>query len=74
METPDVGYFTTHEAAAKLGCSAATVSRAARRNGIGVFLSSGRLAALTPADVLKIKPLIHTTSGNPNWIAQRRQA
>lgn len=72
MEKKPVAYLTSHEAAEKLGCSVKTVTRAARRAGVGVFVHGGnRLAALHPADLAKMKSHIHETSGNPVWIATR---
>jgi hypothetical protein len=67
-----MGYYSTRQAAAKLGCSAKTISRAAKKAGVGVHFIGGRLAALAPADLLALKPYIHETSGNPDWIAAGR--
>ena len=70
MESEPVVYFTSSEAAEKLGCSVKTITRAARRAGIGVFVHGGnRLAALHPSDLKRMQAVIHTTSGNPDWIA-----
>lgn len=70
METEPVVYFTSSEAAEKLGCSVKTITRAARRAGIGVFVHGGnRLAALHPSDLKRMQTVIHATSGNPDWIA-----
>ncbi len=70
METEPVVYLTSSEAAEKLGCCVKTITRAARRAGIGVFVHGGqRLAALHPADLTRMKAVIHETSGNPLWIA-----
>lgn len=72
MEKKPVAYLTSHEAAEKLGCSVKTITRAARRAGVGVFVHGGnRLAALHPADLTKMRSVIHPTSGNPDWIAAR---
>jgi len=65
------GYYSAHQAAERLGCSVKTISRAARRADVGVWLISGRLAALSPANAAALKLQIHETSGNPNWIAAR---
>lgn len=64
-------YISGQEAARRLGVAAITVSRIARREGIGIIVEDGRLAALAITDLQLIKPLIHETSGNPNWIASR---
>lgn len=69
MENQRMGYYSTRQAAERLGCSAKTVSRVAAKAGVGIHFINGRLAALSPADLTAIKPLIHETSGNPNWIA-----
>ena len=70
MESEPVVYLTSSEAAEKLGCSVKTVTRAARRAGIGVFVHGGnRLAALHPSDLTRMRSVIHATSGNPDWIA-----
>lgn len=64
-----MGYYSTRQAAEKLGCSVTTISRAARRSGVGIYFVGGRLAALAPTDLVTLKATIHETSGNPNWIA-----
>lgn len=72
MESTPVVYLTSNEAAKKLGCSVKTVTRAARRANVGVFVHGGnRLAALHPADLAKMRSVIHETAGNPVWIAAR---
>lgn len=72
MESERMGYYSTRQAAAKLNCSAKTISRAAQRAGVGIHFINGRLAALSPADLVALKPHIHETSGNPDWIAAGR--
>lgn len=75
METGIVVYLSGQEAAAKLGCAPITVSRVARRTGIGVFTEGGRrLAALSPADLDRLRPHLHATVGNPVWIAAGKTA
>ena len=68
-------YVSSAEAAKKLGCGQVTVRRAARKTGHGIFLSSGKLAAISLADLPKLQKAIRPTSGNPNWIdaANRRR-
>jgi excisionase family DNA binding protein len=68
------GYFSTRQAAEKLRCSARTISRAAKKANAGIYFIDGRLAALAPSDLAVIQPLIHETSGNPNWIAAKGTA
>ena len=72
MESERMGYYSTRQAAAKMKCSAKTISRAAKKAGVGIHFIGGRLAALAPADLLALKPHIHETSGNPDWIAAGR--
>jgi hypothetical protein len=69
MGDDKVVYISGQEAAKRLGVAPITVSRVARRNGIGVFVDGGRLAALATNDLALLKTYIHTTSGNPLWIA-----
>ena len=72
MEKAKMGYYSTRQAAAKLGCSAKTISRAAEKANVGIRFIGGRLAALAPADLAALRSMIHETSGNPNWIAARK--
>ena len=65
-----IEYLTASEAARRLGVSTNSVGRAAREREIGIF-AGGRLVALAPSDLDKLKPALHATPGNPNWIAQR---
>ena len=70
MESKPVVYFTSAEAAEKLGCCIKTVTRAARRVNRGVFVHGGkRLAALAAADLTALRSAINDTVGNPDWIA-----
>lgn len=75
MGDESVVYVSSAEAAKKLGCGQVTVRRAARKNGLGIFLSSGKLAAISMADLPRLQKVIRPTSGNPNWIdaAKRRR-
>lgn len=68
-----IEYVSSATAAERLGVSRRTVSRAAHAKGIGIFVD-GRLVAIDPRDIEKIKPLLHETPGNPNWIARRATA
>jgi hypothetical protein len=36
---------------------------------VGIHLVTGRLVALSPVDLKAMRSVIHSTSGNPNWIA-----
>lgn len=71
MEKSDVVYISGQEAARRLGCAPITVSRIARQHRIGIIVEDGRLAALATTDLLRLKPLLHATPGNPAWIATR---
>lgn len=71
MGDDSVVYISGQEAARRLGVAPITISRVARRTGIGVFVEDGRLAALATHDLPRLKPHIHGTSGNPEWIAAR---
>lgn len=72
MENKIVAYISPSELAASLKISPNTVTRAARRAGVGVYTYGGkRLAAVHPSDVPRLKAAIHETSGNPTWIATR---
>jgi hypothetical protein len=66
-------YISGQEAAKRLGVAPITVSRVARRTGIGVFVEDGRLAALATVDLPRLRPHIHATSGNPLWIAAAKK-
>lgn len=68
-----VVYISGQEAAKRLGVAPITISRVARRTGIGVFVEDGRLAALATTDLIRLQPHIHETRGNPVWIAQAKK-
>jgi hypothetical protein len=73
-ELKQVVYLTSAEAAEALGCSVKTVTRAARKALIGVFVHGGnRLAAIHPKDLAAMRAIIQPTSGNPNWIAAKKR-
>ena len=63
-------YLTASEAARRLNVSVNSIGRAAREQQIGIF-AGGRLVALAPSDIDKLRPALHATPGNPNWIAGR---
>lgn len=72
MGDESVVYISGKEAARRLGCSPITVSRVARQHRIGIIVEDGRLAALAMSDLLRLRPLIHESPGNPVWIAAGR--
>ena len=65
--------LTLADAAKLIGCSKATISRAAHTADVG-FVAGNRLMGFTRSDVAKIKPYVHETPGNPDWIALKRKA
>lgn len=67
-----VVYVSGQEAARRLGTTSATVSRAARKARVGIVVEDGRLVAIAASDVEKLRPHIHGTPGNPDWIAAGR--
>lgn len=60
--------LTASEIARRLGVSVNSVTRAARKQGVGVY-AGGRLLGVKPSDVAALKPIMHATPGNPGWIA-----
>lgn len=73
MGDEKVVYISGQEAAKRLGVAPITISRVARRTGIGVFVEDGRLAALATNDLPRLQSFIHATSGNPVWIAAAKK-
>lgn len=59
--------LTTVEAAAELGTSPSSISRAARRAGVGVRREDGRLVGVSRGDLKAIKKLLHYKAGNPTF-------
>jgi hypothetical protein len=66
-----IEYLTTREAAQRLGVSPNSIGRAARTQQVGVF-AGGRLVAIAPSDLERLKPALHDTPGNPIWIASAK--
>lgn len=67
--TEEVVYISGQEAARRLGVSPITISRVTRKSRIGIFVEDGRLAAVSVADLPRLRSHIHATPGNPVWIA-----
>lgn len=65
-------YVSGQEAARMLRVAPITVSRVAKRHGIGVVVEDGRLAALSISDIKALKNFIQPTRGNPKWTKRRR--
>ena len=64
--------LTLGDAAKVLQCSTATVSRAAHSVGVG-YVAGARLMGFNKTDLPKLRPAIHKTAGNPDWIARARR-
>jgi len=57
--------ITCSAAAALLGCTPPTVSRTAKKHGVGHVI--GKVRALTAADVDRLRKLIRSGPGNPSF-------
>lgn len=55
--------FTAADAAKLIGCHVATVSRAAKKHGVGSKL--GPIRVFSKADLEKLKRVAHAGKGNP---------
>lgn len=64
--------MTTVEAAAEMGTSPSSISRAAKRAGVGVRREDGRLVGISHADLKKVKKFLRFKAGNPLWSKKRR--
>ena len=60
---------TTRDAARHLGVSDRTVRRAARQHRIGKRTGAGWI--FTPGDLARLKKVIRSSPGNPNWKKQK---
>ena len=58
--------MSASDAARHLGCNRSTVSRAAKRLGVGTPL--GTIILLTDAEVSRISKVIQEKAGNPNFV------
>jgi hypothetical protein len=59
--------LTTVEAATLCETSPSSISRAARKAGVGVRRADGRLVGISRNDLKKIEKLLRYKAGNPNW-------
>jgi len=57
--------YTTVELAERLGTSPSSISRAAKRAGVGVRRQDGRLVGVEHRDIEAIRRHLHYTAGNP---------
>jgi excisionase family DNA binding protein len=71
VQAETIEYLSMEEAAKRLSCSPPTVRRIAKQRGLGVRVQNGRIVAIATHELPLLKPFIHETSGNPNWIAAR---
>lgn len=60
--------LTTVEAAEKFGTSPSSISRAAKRAGVGVRRSNGRLVGISENDLRSLKKYLRYKAGNPTWV------
>lgn len=63
--------LTTVEAAELYSTSPSSISRAARKAGVGVRRADGRLVGVSRNDLKKIEKLLRYKAGNPNWSKKR---
>jgi excisionase family DNA binding protein len=68
-EGSPMNYLTIETAATRLKCSTNAVRRVAKNNGLGILADGHRLVAISEKELPFIKPHLHKTSGNPDWIA-----
>lgn len=59
--------LTTVEAAEEFGTSPSSISRAAKRAGVGLRRSDGRLVGISRDEMRQIKKLLHYKAGNPTF-------
>jgi hypothetical protein len=64
--------YTTIEAAERCETSPSSISRAAKRAGVGVRRTDGRLVGLTEQDLKAVVKKLRYVAGNPNWIARKK--
>lgn len=62
--------YTSEEAAERLGVCGRTVRRAASKYGIGRKI--GWAWAFTAQDITRLRKVIHSEPGNPEWRAKRK--
>lgn len=60
--------LTTVEAAEQFGTSPSSISRAARKAGVGMRRSDGRLVGISKSDLRAIKKFLRFKAGNPKWV------
>lgn len=63
--------LTTVEAAEEFGTSASSVSRAAKKAGVGVRRADGRLVGISRSDMKSIGKLLRYKAGNPTFGKQK---
>lgn len=63
--------MTTVEAAEQFGTSPSSISRAARKAGVGVRRADGRLVGISKSDLRAIRKFLRFKAGNPKWVKQK---
>lgn len=63
--------LTTVEAAEKFGTSPSSVSRAAKKAGVGIRRADGRLVGINKCDLRAIEKLLRYKAGNPRWVKKK---
>lgn len=63
--------LTTIEAAEKFGTSASSVSRAAKKAGVGLRRADGRLVGINKSDLRAIEKFLRYRAGNPKWVKKK---
>lgn len=63
--------LTTIEAAEHFGTSPSSVSRAARKAGVGMRRADGRLVGISKSDLKAIKKFLRFKAGNPKWVTKK---
>lgn len=64
--------LTTVEAAEKFGTSPSSISRAARKAGVGVRRTDGRLVGISKNDLRSIAKFLKYKAGNPTWVKKQK--
>lgn len=64
--------LTTVEAAEKFGTSPSSISRAAKKAGVGVRRTDGRLVGISKSDLRSISKFLKYKPGNPTWVKKTK--
>ena len=66
--------YTTVEAAEKYSTSPSSISRAAKRAGVGLRREDGRLVGISERDLSAVRKLLHFKAGNPTFGKKKKRA